>query len=226
MIARYIFCLIIIVLVFFSYCHISKLRTINNHLDILQTCDPDSEMIFDLFENHKPIIFQKELRFWKEFNKLLGSNLTNIKNTLASNTNHYSTIIKTNLEVFNLPLSYDWNIDIRNVILDDKAGIFFIQQTNYLQVFGCVTGQFRIILAPPDQSKYLEPFTNNVSTIDSTALLDKNPMELNFIEIIIREGNLIYVPWNWFYFIYKPDLSKEVVIVDCINKSLIANLMF
>lgn len=226
MIARYIFCLIILVLVFFTYCHISKLRTINNHLDIIQVCDPDPEIILEMFDHHKPIIFQKELRYWKEFKNFINKDLTSIKNTIATNIEtNYTTIIKTNLEPLNLPLSYDWNIDIRNIILDDKSGIFFIKQTNYLQCFGCVTGQFRIIIATPDQSKHFEPFINNVSTLNATQLLDKIPAEVNFIEVIIREGNMIYIPWNWFYFIYRPEMNKETVIIDCINKSILNSFL-
>ena len=39
--------------------------------------------------------------------------------------------------------------------------------------------------------------------------LDKDPMEINFIEIVVRKGNLIYIPWNWLYFIYKPSNIAE-----------------
>jgi len=53
-------------------------------------------------------------------------------------------------------------------------------------------------------------------------MLDAQPMELNYIEIIVREGNLIYIPWGWHYFTYKPiTLEGECVILDCLNKSAI-----
>ena len=126
-----------------------------------------------------------------------------------------------NLQPYNLPLSYDWLIDIRQVTFDDSNGVFFIKQTNYFQAFGCITNQFRIIISPPDQSSKLEPFTNNVSTINATTLLDSQPMELNYIEIIVRQSNLVYIPYGWHYFIYNPNItnSSECVIVDCLNKS-------
>jgi hypothetical protein len=220
---KYIGCLLILFIFFFAYCHITALKTINNNLNILQTSDPEPELALELFEQHQPIVFQRELLFWKEFNKLLGKTLSTIKDTIATNTHiNYTEVIKTNLEPYNLPLSYDWNIDIRNIILDDKNGIFFIQQRNYLQCFGCMTGEFRIIITPPDQLSKLEPITNNVSTIDATALLDKDPMEINFIEIVVRQGNLIYIPWNWMYFIYKPTNTPECVIIDCLNNSIIS----
>jgi hypothetical protein len=220
---KYICCLIVLFIIFFVYCHISNIKKINNSLNILQTFDPEPELAYELFSEHQPIIFQKELNFWKEFNKLLDKSLTDIKDTISNNKEiNYTEIIKINLEQYNLPLSYDWTIDIRNVILDDNNSIFFVKQKNYLQCFGCITGEFRIIITPSDQSTKLEPFNNNVSTTDASALLNKDPIEINFIEIVVRKGNLIYIPWNWLYFIYKPNNIEQCVILDCLNNSFIS----
>jgi hypothetical protein len=174
------------------------LKIINNELKILQVSDPNSDIAYELFNSHQPIVFQKELLFWKEFNTLIGKSLSDINSTIINNPSiHYSNYIKNNLEIYNLPLSYDWNIDIRNIILDETSAIFFIEQTNYLQVFGCVSGEMRIIIAPPDQTNHVQPFINMVSTIDATSILNKEPMEMNYIEIIVREGNMIYIPYKW-----------------------------
>jgi hypothetical protein len=220
---KYIGCFFVLFIFFFSYCHITTLKTINNNLNILQTYDPEPELGYELFSHHQPIIFQRELYFWKEFNKLIDKSLSEINTIISTQKDvNYTDIIKINLEPYNLPLSYDWNIDIRNIILDDKNGIFFIKQKNYLQFFGCITGEFRIIITPPDQITKLEPLINNVSTINATSILDKEPMEINFIEIVVRKGNLIYIPWNWLYFIYKPTNINECVIIDCLNNSVLS----
>ena len=124
-ILNYISSLLILFIVFFIYCHISRLKLINNDLKILQVADPDSDIAYELFNSHQPIVFQKELLFWKEFNKFIGKSLSDINNSISTNTNiHYSNYIKNNLEIYNLPFTYDWNIDIRNVILDDSSAIF------------------------------------------------------------------------------------------------------
>lgn len=213
----------ILFLIFFFYVHIARITNANNHLDILQVHDPDPELAYELLSHNQPIVFQRELAFWKDFNKLLGKPLEDIKSTITTNPEiNYSTSIKMNLEPYNLPLSYDWLIDIRPVVVDDSNGIFFIRQMNYLQMFGCMSGQFRIIITPPDQSSKLEPFTNYVSSVDATKMLDAEPMELNYIEIIVREGNLVYIPWGWHYFIYRPSaFNGDCVILDCLNKSVI-----
>ena len=199
----YISALTILTLIYFIYYNLSHLKTINNELKILQIFDPEPDTIDELFKNHQPIVFQREIFFWKQFKTFLGKSLIDIQNTINTNIDiTYSDFIKKNLELYNLPLSYDWNIDIRNIVLDNKSAIFFIKQSNYMQLFGCVTGEMRVIIAPPDQEHKISPIINLVSTIDATIILDKVPIELNFIEIIIRKGNMIYIPWGWFYFIY------------------------
>ena len=219
---NYISSLLILFIIFFIYCHISRLKIINNELKILQVSDPDIDIAYELFNSHQPIVFQKELLFWKEFNTFIGKSLIDINTSISTNTNiQYSNFIKNNLEIYNLPLSYDWNIDIRNIVLNESSSIFFIKQNNYLQVFGCVSGEMRIIITPPDQTNHVQPFINMVSTIDSTAILNKEPMELKYIEIIIRQGNVIYIPYEWFYFIYNNNQNEECVIIDCINQSLL-----
>lgn len=226
MLLKYILLLIVIFIIFFIYCHISKLTTINNNLDIIQTTDPDPELIYELLDQHKPIIFQREIYYWKDINKLIGKPLLDIKNAISQHPDIlYSTSIKNNLDPLNIVFSHDWNIDLRNVIMDDKSGIFFIKQHNLSQCFGCITGQFRIILSPNNESHFIEPFINNVSSKDAAELLDKNPPEFNFIEIIIRQGNVIYIPWGWCYFIYNPNPTIECVIVDAINQSIISNFV-
>lgn len=216
--------LIIIVIVFYvAYTNINKIKVINNDLQILQTFDPDETILQTLLDKHQPIVIQRELFFWKEFNKaILGKSLEDINKEISTN-NIYSTAIKENLSIYKLPLSYDWNIDIRNVVLDSNAAIFFCKQNNYMQLFGCINGEMRIIIAPPDQSHYLEPFNNMVSTIDATSIVNKEPPDMKYIEIIIRKGNMIFVPWSWSYFIYK-GTADECVIIDCLNKSAISLL--
>ena len=222
-ILQYITALIIVLLILFSYCHISRLKTLNNELKILQVVDPDADMVYDLLDKHQPIVFQKEIFYWKEFNHLIGKSLTDIKNTISINkTINYSEYIKNNIDLYNLSLSYDWNIDIKNILLDDKSAIFFNKQNNYMQLFGCVSGEMRVIITKPDQCSLLNPFINMVSSIDATSLLDTEPMVLNYIEIIVRQGNMIYIPWGWCYYIYKIQNTEECVVVDCINKSFLS----
>ena len=62
----YCYSFIILFIVLFLYCHASRLKTINNDLNILQVSDPTFDIAYDLFSNRQPIIFQKELIFLDE----------------------------------------------------------------------------------------------------------------------------------------------------------------
>ena len=59
-IINYISAFIILFFILFSYCHISRLKTLNNELKLLQSIDPDAEMVYELLDKHQPIIIQKE----------------------------------------------------------------------------------------------------------------------------------------------------------------------
>jgi hypothetical protein len=141
---------------------------------------------------------------------------------------------------------------MRNIVLTETSAICFIKQSNYMQLFGCVSGEMRIIISPPDQAPLLGTFINNVSNFDATKLLDKVPIELQFVEIILRCGNMIYIPYDWHYFIYKSvntsstnssannkanttanadigdivDIANQTdtIIIDCLNKSILCSI--
>ncbi len=202
----------------------------NNDMNILQVFDPDPDTLFDLYQQGLPTIIQKELQNWDGIDLLLGLDYNTIKTTVQDHMNDVLTIIKGNLQFHNNVLSYDWKIDLTLVETNINSPIFPVRQANILQLFATVTGETRIILFSPDMEKELEPFTNNVSSVDIKSELEKDDTKMNFIEIVVREGNLIYIPYGWHYFIYGNHIdldgeeqiqTNETVILDCINKSLV-----
>lgn len=202
----------------------------NNEMNILQVYDPDPDTLFDLYQQGLPIIIQKELQNWDGIDLLLGLDYDTIKTTVQDYMKEILIIIKGNLQFHNNILSYDWKVDLTMVSTDINSPIYPVKQTNLLQLFSTVTGEARVILFSPDTEKSLEPFTNNVSSIDIKPEIEKDNTELNFIEIVLREGNIIYIPFGWHYFIYGNhiDLDSEgqeqvgeTIVLDCINKSLI-----
>ena len=53
-ILNYVTAFIILFIILFSYCHVSRLKTINNELKILQSIDPDADMVYELLDKHQP----------------------------------------------------------------------------------------------------------------------------------------------------------------------------
>lgn len=205
----------------------------NNEMNILQAYDPDPDTLFDLYQQCLPIIIQKEIQNWDGIDLMLGLDYNTIKQTVQDNMNEILTIIRGNLQFHNNVFSYDWNVDLSMVSTDINSPIFPIRQVNLLQLFATITGEARIVLFNPKTEKHLEPFTNNVSGIDIKPEIEKDDTNIDFIEVVLREGNMIYIPYGWHYFIYGNHLDLdaddeneqmqigETIILDCINRSFI-----
>ena len=62
-------------------------------------------LVWDIFfkkceQKHQPIILQREMLYWKEFNNLIGDSLLNIKIMISKNsTTKYSDYIKNNIDI-------------------------------------------------------------------------------------------------------------------------------
>lgn len=219
-------CIFIVILI--TQCNVYTKK--ENEMNILQVFDPDPDTLFELYQRGLPIIIQKELQNWDGIDLLIGLDYDTIKTTVQENMKDVLSIIKGNLQFHNNVLSYDWKIDLTMVDMDINSPIFPIKQVNIIQLFATVTGETRVILFSPNMETYLEPFTNNVSSVDIKSEIEKDDTKINFIEIVLREGNILYIPYGWHYFIYGNHLDLdndeseqigETVILDCINKSLV-----
>jgi hypothetical protein len=224
---------IILILIMLISVHIRQWKVQNTELKILQTCQSPPELVYDLIQKHLPLVYQNEMDIWKEADLLTDQTLPDIKEIIAEYPN-MTNIIKNNLAINNKPFTYDWAIDIRPLITTPTDPIYIIKQRNYLQLYVCITGTCKILLIAPMNSelelKHIGAFTKYVATADITAKLDINPPEFEFIEVIVRSGNMIYIPYGWYHHIYNvtinddaPDsnIPGECIIMDCINKSLI-----
>lgn len=203
----------------------------NNEMNILQVYDPDPEAIFNLYKKGLPIITQSELQEWDGFDMLVGIDYSTIKEIVTENMSDILTIVKGNLQFHNNILSYDWKIDITKIPFDINSPIYVIEQKNLIQLFSTISGEARIILFSPKNKPHFGNFKNNVSDTDIKNEIEKDNTTLDFIEIILREGNMIYIPFGWYYFIYGNHIKlngdndenefNETIILNCINKSLL-----
>ncbi len=245
-------CAIIIILVLM---HVLAWRTVNYDMKILQTSHGAPALIYDLLLKHSPMIYQNEIEQWDDAYILIDQSLLDIKEIIATYPN-ISNIIKQNLALNNKPFTYDWNINIKPILNGPNAHIYMTYEKNYLELVVCITGIVKIVLLKPFinhilELKYLGKMNNCVSTIDITPLLNIEPLqssqhdEFEFIEVVLRSGNMIYIPYKWYYYIYNVtvpiptiDINTNVntnndnnennennlgecVIMHCINKSII-----
>lgn len=224
MIAKVLISFLIVIIILLSlllYSQKQYYKQVNNEMRILQIADPNPESLFDLYQMKLPIIIQDEIQNWDGFGMVLGMNYDEIRTIIDENTENVLKVIKGNLEFQKQLLGYDWNIDLKKINYTENSPIFVIKQVNYLQLLATISGEARIVLVPPSEHDKLGVFNVNVSNIDLLPELDKEDSNIECIEVVLREGNMIYIPYQWHYFVYGNSNFDNTIMLSCINMSLI-----
>ena len=236
----YIIAIVLILLFIIIFSHVSKWKSYTTELKILQTQQSPPHLVYELLQQHLPLIYQNEIQIWDEADLLIEQSLDDIKELIKDYPN-MTQIIKRNLAINNKPFTYDWIIDIKPLSISITDPIYVIKQNNYLQLIACITGICKVLLIPPHsinrgenidfERSNLGIFNNNICDTDITTKLDLTPPPFEFVEVVLRFGNMIYIPFNWYYHIYNVTpankdapfgiVTGECIIMDCINKSLI-----
>jgi hypothetical protein len=195
--------------------HYIQLTKKNNELRILQTFDPDEETSYHLFKQKLPLILVDEIFLWSledEENPdrtIIDKPLSELGPILADKTVHRRII--QNLDHYALALSRGWALSLETIKNDANSSIVPKQEKNYMHLIGCISGEMRIMLFPPN--------TDSKTVNDpelATKLMDPK-QEIACLEIIIRVGNMIYIPVGWWWFPYS---HEKTIILDAVNSSL------
>ena len=239
---NYIICSIMIFLIILYLAHYIQLTKKNNELRILQTYDPDENTQYELFKQKLPIILIDEVFLWNlddndnnndnndnnndnndnnndndnnddnyaiDKNSILDKSLSELRPILLNKTIHNRII--QNLNHYSLALSRGWLLSLETIKNTPSSNIIPKKENNYMHIIACLTGEIRIILFPPNINKHIiedNNLTNNL--LDST-------LEIPCLEIIIRIGNMIYIPYGWWMFLYS---YEKTIILDAINSSI------
>ena len=123
----------------------------NNSMNIIQVNLPESDLLFELYHDKSPIIFQQELDDWDGISALLGRKFQEITTIVEENREDVLSIVKGYLQFHEPLLSMNWNVNFQEIIYTFNSPIFMIKETNYLHLIGNITGEIRIILIPPNE---------------------------------------------------------------------------
>ena len=131
-----------------------------------------------------------------------------VNNLLKSK--EFNHLFETYLIPYSLLLSVGWNTSIIMYDIYYEMDYFELVNKNRFLI-GQISGESRLLLASPNQKKCLEPIitknkNNNQIQRSSHHFWneDKNNQntafnQLEFIDIILREGNILYIPKGWWY---------------------------
>jgi hypothetical protein len=199
-------------LIFFViYAQFYSLKTVslgNNHIN--QVNNPEKDVFEKMINQKQPLVITNvlgELAFTTE--EIEQRDNDSLKKKVKDHFKYYLT-----------PLSYDFSFKI----LFDKKGIAtsLVKQINHRMLIASVKGIKKIILFNPDQTKYLykskiTPNKSEVNFWQYSSEVYPNFSKSNYIEIIIRENQMISIPYGWWW---TSICETDCLSVICYNDSL------
>lgn len=241
-IISYIICFLLLILILVLYCHISSLKKINNNIEILQTINPSIDKIQDILQEKSPTIFKNVLYEWEPIINTFDKPIDEINNMSLNDKTFYNDLI----DCFNsyslcASLGWDYYFTEKN-ILDTEE--FFTLETQHRHIICQITGSQRYYLASPNQTQFIEKKKYNDNEINNVQLseterklIKKNPYKsiinfwneeetakkpfnnVEYIEIILREGNCLYIPYGWWFL---SEVEEDGLVLEGFNISCIS----
>lgn len=225
----YFILILLIVLLFLFYSYINRLNKHPIDIQILQTNKYDITSIQNTLITKQPTVIKDIMYEWDIINDIYELNIEQI-NEFIKNNDKFNDILFEYLNVFSLFLSYNWEYNI-NFFNTSNTYNYFIKENNHRHLICQITGKTRIYLASYNQEIHLIKnsiedkslqFNNIRSTINfwNTKETTKEPFnKLEYIEIIIKEGSILYIPKGWWYLIKieEPGLLMEVCNISIFN---------
>ena len=220
---RYYFLVILFLfLIILAYSHIRILNKKNKNIQILQAETPDVNKIHNLLIEKSPTIFRQSLYSWDALTELFDKDIQEI-NYLLKKKEKFKNDINVNLNNYSMPLSFGWEYTFEERNQNDN---YFRLENNHRHLICQVLGTQRVYLASPNQSQFIETKKDSNhkhnTSISKTNFWDKNEIgkepfnKIKYIEIILREGNILYIPNGWWYLC---KVEESSLILDCYNIS-------
>ena len=183
---------IISFIIYYQYVCINK-RMSRFTYEIIQVNNPNKETFEKIIEEKQPSVFTNILESI-DFSKY---NLTD-KNSKLDFKNDLNKHFKYYLD----PLCLKYKFDINETKKEEGTPIF--RQTHYRYLLCQVEGIKKILLFSPNQEKYLYPDLKfNKSRVDFWNFDNRKEHKLfnksKYIEIIIKQNQMLYIPYGWWY---------------------------
>jgi hypothetical protein len=189
--------LIVFVIFYKQKQYINKLPYTKSY-EIIQANNPDKDTYEELMMEKKPAVFT---------NVLEGLDLIKYDlNKPDFDKNFLKQELKEHYEFYLIPLNFNYNFNVNN----DKKNTYtpIMKQTSYRYLITQITGIKKILLFSPEQKKYLYCKKNYVeskidfwdeSTHENYPLFKKG----KYVEIIVKQNQMVYIPYKWWYTIYE-----------------------
>ena len=201
----------ILVVIFLQY---KEINNNSNTYDILQSENPKKDKFEDIINRKCITVF---LGIVKDLEEIKEINYNEIKKMDRSNKNKLEKILCDHFQYYLVPmcLSYNFTLSVENKGF--KSPI--IKSDSYRYLFAQIDGRKKLILFNNLQSKYLY-IKNKKSQVDFwNQDLKKFPdfSKSKYIEILVSNGQMIYIPPDWWFCYENIDNS---IYVNCKSESI------
>jgi hypothetical protein len=226
MLRIYFILIVLIIIIYFQY------NYINNHnssYEILQYENPNKNLFENILNNKLISIFTNipiNNKILLNFNNLDELSYKNLNINEKKNLNN---LLVENFSYYNIPLCISSNIKLNfespnNNNNNNNNKI--IRQKYYRELIYQYRGIKKYYIFSPDQSKYL--YLNKNKTYSNIDFWNQNTSKFplinkaKYIEIIVSEGQLIYIPSNWFY---TSSTEYDSISIHCISDSIFSRFL-
>jgi len=224
MLAKTLFLIILSIFLFVQFQEVNKK---SDSLDILQFYNPSKEKFEELIKQKSLTIFTgiiKDLEIiqnlsYHETKKMNQENQTKLKQILDRHFIYYQVPLRFNYEI--------------NLNLEEKDSYTPINKvTSYRYLLCPLKGKLRLVLFAPSQKQNLyvndkiNKYESPIDFWDDDKKISNGESYPNFnkskyIEIILSEDQMIYIPNGWWYTYIN---TQDNVLITCQSESLFSKL--
>ena len=196
----------IAVIIFFIYYQYIYINRNLNHFsyEIIQVNNPEKNTFEKIIEERQPSVFT---------NILEGIDFTKYNLQDENSKLEFKLDMNKHFKYYLHPLCLKYNFDVNETSKDNYTPIF--RQTHYRYLMCQVEGIKKILLFSPQQQKYLYPDVKfNKSRVNFWDSENRTEFKLfndsKYIEIVIKQNQMLYIPYGWWYTSY--DITDSLTI--------------
>ena len=97
------------------------------------------------------------------------------------------------------------------------------QESSFRHLICQISGESKVIIFSPSQKSYMYPIKNKQGVISQVDFWNQDLKKYNkfnqaqYVEIILRQGHMIYIPYKWWYCVQS---STDSIRVSCYSESI------
>ena len=201
---------------------ILQYKTINKKVvtyDILQSDNPDKEKFEDVISRKHITIFMNVL---KDLSMIKTVNYNEFVNIDNENKKKLERILNNHFKYYIVPLTYSYDFTLKVEDKNYKSPIFSV--TSFRHLHCQIDGNKKLIVFNQEQKKYLY-FKKGKSLCDFWNLdVKKYPLtsKSKYVEINLSPGQMIYIPYGWFYCYENTDNN---IFINCQSESIFSKFL-